>query len=179
MNVKMNRASALLVIMLMAAGGSTPLWAESGKIGYVDVAKIFDAYQKTKDQDKVLQDAGKKKEEQRDTLVYDIRQLKDELALMNGDMKNKKQELLEQKIQALQDFDRNTKKDLGEQRGVVVREIFTDIDAAIKTYGEKNGFEMIFNEKALLYRSNKLDVTEALLADLNKNYKPGSKSGKK
>lgn len=164
--------------LIAFAASAVPAWAAGEKYGYVDVAKIFDAYQKTKDQDKVLQDAGKKKEEQRDTLVYDIRQLKDELVLLNGDIKTKKQELLEQKIQSLQDFDRKAKNDLGEERSKVVQEIFADIDAAIKRYGEANKFDLIFNEKALLFRNPSLNITDPVLADLNKNYKPG-KSGKK
>lgn len=169
------RSIALVSAAFMLWSGTVPAWAAAEKYAFVDVAKLFDNYQKTKDQDKTLQDSGKKQEEKRDALVYDIRQLKDELALMNGDMKTKKQELLEQKIQGLQDFDRNVKKDIDEERGKVVREIFADLDAAIKTYAEKNGITMVFNEKALLYRDEKLAVTDAILAELNKNYKPGKK----
>lgn len=145
--------------------------AEEQKIAFVDVAKIFDTYEKTKDSDRSLQDAGKKKEEERDAMVYDIRQLKDELLLMTGDMKTKKQELLEEKIKGLQDFDKDTKRQLSEQRSQVVQEIFKDIDAAIKRYGERKGLDFVFNERALLYHSDKYDATSEILEDLNKGAK--------
>ncbi len=169
------RGLTIVLGAMLIWSGANSAWAGNEKYAFVDVAKLFDNYQKTKDQDKTLQDSGKKQEEKRDALVYDIRQLKDELALMNGDMKNKKQELLEQKIQGLQDFDRNVKKDIDEARSKVVREIFSDLDSAIKSYAEKNGITMVFNEKALLYRDDKLAATDAILAELNKNYKPGKK----
>lgn len=169
------RGLVVVIGTLLVWSGTQPVWAANEKYAFVDVAKLFDNYQKTKDQDVVLQESGKKQEEKRDTLVYDIRQLKDELALMNGDMKTKKQGLLEQKIQGLQDFDRNVKKDIEEARSKAAREIFSDLDNAIKAYAEKNGISMVFNEKALLYRDEKLAVTDAILAELNKNYKPGKK----
>ena len=173
----MIRALSLGILFTALMFGAMPrqVWAANEKYAYIDAAKLFDGYEKTKEHDRILQDLGKKKEEQRDALVYDIRQLKDELALMNGDMKNKKQELLEQKVQSLQDFDRNAKKDLGEERGKVVREIFSDIDSAIKRFGEKGGYDMIFNEKAMLFHNDKLNATDQILAELNKNYKPKKK----
>ncbi|MSR77806.1 MAG: OmpH family outer membrane protein [Candidatus Omnitrophica bacterium] len=169
--MKKRNVSFVFIALIASLLGSQVVFAGNEKLGYVDAAKLFDAYEKTKDQDRKLQEQGKKKEEQRDALVYDIRQLKDELALMNGDMKNKKQETLEQKVQKLQDFDREAKKDLGEARSKVVREIFSEIDEAIKRFGDRGGYEMIFNEKAMLFHNDKLNVTDQILADLNKNYK--------
>ena len=155
------------VLFLMTA---VPAFAAGEKYAYVDVAKVFDEYQKTKDNDKTLQDAGKKKEEERDAIVHDIRQMKDELALLSEDAKAKKQEALENKMRQLADFDRAAKQDLGERRNKVVREIFKDIDDTIQRYGERKGFDLIFNERALLYHHAKLDVTKDALDELNKNY---------
>lgn len=171
----MRKAVLVILSFTMISLVAPNVFAEPGKYGYVDVAKVFDGYQKTKDQDKTLQDAGKKKEEERDALVYDIRQLKDELVLMSGDNKNKKQELLEKKVQALQSFDQDAKKGLADARGNVVREIFGDIDTEIKKFAAQNGFEMLFNEKALLFHNDKMDVTQPVLESLNKSYKPKKK----
>ncbi len=158
----------LMIFLLVFGTGS--LFAAAEKYAYVDVAKVFDDYQKTKDNDKTLQDAGKKKEEERNALMSDVKALKDELALLAEDAKAKKQETLETKVRELQDFDRDAKRELGEKRNKVVREIFKDIDDTVQRYGERKGLDMIFNERALLFHSQKFDVTQEILTELNKGY---------
>ncbi|MBI3010155.1 MAG: hypothetical protein HYY57_04125 [Candidatus Omnitrophica bacterium] len=39
-----------------------PAWAQAGKIGYINIAKVFDNYQRTKSSDVVLEKRGKQKE---------------------------------------------------------------------------------------------------------------------
>ncbi len=170
----MKKVFGVSVLFAIILGFAASAFAEMEKVGYVDVAKVFDSYLKTKDNDRVLQQAGKKKEEERDSLVKDIRAAKDELALLNDDAKAKKQESLALKVKDLENFDVNTRKTLGEQRNKVVREIFKDIDAAIQKYGTTNQLDMIFNERALLFHSAKMDGTQAVIDALNKEY-----SGKK
>ncbi len=144
--------------------------APAVKYAYVDVAKVFDDYQKTKDNDQQLQSSGKKKEMERDNLVHEIRQLKDELALMREDAKAKKQEMMDAKIKSLEAFDQAARQDLGEQRNKVVRVIFKDIDDAVQRYGERKGIDLIFNERALIYHNAQFDISKEILGELNKNY---------
>ncbi len=140
------------------------------KYAYVDVAKVFDEYQKTKDNDQTLQSAGKKKEMERDNLVHEIRQLKDELVLLRDDAKGKKQEQMDAKVKALQDFDQAARQGLGEQRNQVVREIFKDIDDAVQRYGQRKGIDLILNERSLVYHNAQFDISKDILAELNKEY---------
>lgn len=147
-----------------------PAWARLDKVAYVDVAKVFDEYQKTKDNDTKLQSAGKKKEEERDAIVHEIRRLKDEQALLAEDAKEKKQEAIDVKIRELQDFDAAARRELGEQRNQTVREIFKDIDELVQRYGERKGYDLIINDRVLLYRRPTLDVTKEVLDELNRSY---------
>lgn len=156
----------LFVSKAMAADAAAP----SAKYAYVDVAKVFDGYQKTKDNDSTLQSAGKKKELERDNLVHEIRQLKDEMVLLRDDAKAKKQEQMDAKVKALQDFDAGARQDLGEQRNKVVREIFKDIDDAVQRYGQRKGLDMIFNERSLVFHNASYDVSKDILDELNKDY---------
>ncbi|MBI3306509.1 MAG: OmpH family outer membrane protein [Candidatus Omnitrophica bacterium] len=168
----MKYSHRIAFFILMAAFLLAPNhgYAAGEKIVFVDVAKIFDEYQKTKDQDKTLQEQGKKKEQERDALVHDIRKLKDELALLADSAKPKKQEALDAKVSELQAFDREAKNLLGQKRNEIVREIFKDIDDVVQRYGERKGYDMVLNERALVYRSAKLDVTGDVLKELNQNY---------
>lgn len=150
--------------------GPIPARAEGEKQIFVDVAKVFDSYLKTKDNDRVLQQSGKKKEEERDGIVRDIRQAKDEMALLSDEAKAKKQDALAAKMKDLENFDQQTRAALGEQRNKVVRDIFKDIDNAIQKYGQSKQADFIFNERALLYHNAKLDVTKDITDILNKEY---------
>ena len=156
--------------LTMAPGGA---WAE--KIAYVDVAKVFDGYQKTKDNDAKLQAAGKKKEEERDALVHEVRRLKDEQALLAEDARDKKQEAIDAKVRELQQFDAQARQDLGQQRNQTVREIFKDIDDVVQRYGERKGYDFIFNDRVLLYRNPHFDVSKDVLDEINRGYQKDKK----
>ena len=166
----------ILTALILGMVAAPSAWARLEKVAFVDVAKIFDGYQRTKDSDSKLQAAGKKKEEERDAVVHEIRRLKDEQALLAEDAREKKQEAIDAKIRELQDFDAGARRELGEERNKTVREIFKDIDDIVQRYGERKGYDLIFNERVLLYKSPHFDVTSEVLDELNHTY-PGA--GKK
>ena len=164
-NVKSFVVAALVLLL------SAPAWAGSEKIAYIDVAKVFDGYQKTKENDTKLQTVGKKKEEERDALVREVRRLKDEQALLSEDAKEKKQEAIDGKIRELQDFDLAARKELGDQRNTMVKEIFKDIDEIVQRYGKRKGYDFILNERVLLFHSPRYDVSQDIVQELNDSYK--------
>ena len=164
-----------VVLMSVIVFGLAPKMAQAEKIAYIDVAKVFDGYQKTRDNDSKLQGAGKKKEEERDGLVHEIRRLKDEQALLGEETREKKQEAIDTKVRELQEFDAGARRQLGEQRNQTVRDIFKDIDDVVQRYGERKGFDFIFNDRVLLYRSPRFDVSRDILEELNHNYQKGKK----
>jgi len=170
MKNRMILSALILMVGIFFVASGNLAFAEMN-YGYVDVAKVFDDYEKTKQNDEELQKEGQSREQERETMVAEIRQLKDELALMDGDAKEKKREEIQKKVDALQDFDREIRRDLGGRRNKIVQEIFQDIDDTIQRYGERKGLDVVFNERALVYRKDKFDVTEEILTELNKNYK--------
>ncbi len=165
---------SLLFFALFAFGLVQSGFAAGEKVASVNVGKILNGYTKTKDNERTLQDAGKKKEQERDKMVQSVRQLKDELALLSDDAKAKKQQALDTKIKELQDFDMQAKQDLGQQRDNMLRDILKDIDTSVKKYGEKKGLDLVLSENAIVYYNPKLDATQEILDDLNKSY-PGQK----
>jgi len=147
----------------------------ANEYGFVNVALVFDKYQKTVDNDKSLQEAGKKKEKDRDALVSEIRQLKDELVLLTDDAKAKKQENLDGKIRELQEFDQAAKEELGNTRRDAIQGIFKDIDDVVQATGKRKGLSFVFNERALLYHDEKFDITDEVLTELNTAYAKAAK----
>ena len=167
MSLKIRLILVLLVALIAIPGGAYA----AEKMAYVDVAKVFDDYQKTKDNDAKLQAAAKKKEEERDAVVHDIRRLKDEQALLGEEARTKKQDAIDAKVRELQDFDAAARRELGEERNKTVKEIFKDIDEVVQRYGERKGYDLIFNDRVLLYRSPRFDVSQDVLSELNRQYK--------
>ena len=168
MNKKMITGFVAVLIML---GLSLPAFAAELKVAYVDVGEVFDNYQKTKDQDLVLKTAGEAKEKERNEMATKIRSMEDELALLAADARAAKQEQLIEKKRQLEDFDRNVRQQLAEQRDKVVREIFQEIDVIVQDLSAKGGYDMIFNKRVLLAQKKSFDITAQVSAELAKKYK--------
>ncbi|MBU9888875.1 MAG: OmpH family outer membrane protein [Candidatus Omnitrophica bacterium] len=168
MNKKM--IAGVLVTMAFVAF-AVPAFAAEMKIAYVDVAEVFDNFQKTKDQDLILKNAGEAKEKERMAITNAIRTMEDELALLAANARATKQEQLVEKKRQLEDFDRAARQQLAEQRDKVVREIFQDIDAVIQDFSTKNGYDLVLNKRVLLAQKKDYDVTAQISAELAKKYK--------
>lgn len=146
-------------------------FAESqSKIGYIDLSRTFDEYQKTKDFDKELENKGDMKQQEREKLVQEIRKMREELELMNKNAREKKEIDVEAKIKALQDFDQEAKLDLTKERDNMVKDILKEISDVIEEYGEKNGHSIIVNNRVLLYGDPGMDLTNEIIKILNDKY---------
>jgi len=168
--MKRLRMLSILLSLIVALSGS--VWAESAdaQVAYLDVAKVFDDYQKTKDQDALLQTAGEEKTEARETLVGEIRALKDEMALLSDDAKKKKEGELNEKIQALRDFDMSARRELEEKRAQMMQEIFEDIDKIVQETAKSKQLDFVFNQRVLVFAGDQYDITTDVAQALDKKY---------
>ena len=139
-------------------------------VGYIDLAKIFDQYEKTKDSDKNLETEWQGKQGEIKELREEITRLKDELEVLSEAAKAKKQEVVDSKIKELQDVTKEIQDELTGERNEIVRQILKDIDTVINQYGESNGYDLILNERVLLYRAEGLDLTDKIVKILNDKY---------
>jgi len=140
-------------------------------IGYIDLAKIFDQYEKTKDSDKNLEVEWQGRQSEIKALREEITRLKDELEVLSEAAKGKRQEVIDTKIKELQDFTKEIQDELTSERNEIVSQILKDIDAIINQYGKSNGYDLILNERVLLYRTEGLDLTGKIVKILNDKYK--------
>ncbi|MCM8757508.1 MAG: OmpH family outer membrane protein [Candidatus Omnitrophica bacterium] len=140
------------------------------KLGYVDLSKLFDEYNKTKEYDKILEERQKVYELEREKRVKDIKQMQDSLNLLSDKEKESKKQDLDQKIKSLQDFDLKNTQDLRRERDEKMKEILKDIEAAISEYASKEGYTLVFNDRVLVYQDKSLDITDKVLNILQKKY---------
>ena len=147
-----------------------PAYAVGDKIGYVDLARVFDEYQKTKQFDKSLETKGASKQADRDKMVADIKKLRDEAELLSAKAKDDKQAAIDEKIKTLQEYDRTTRDSLRRERDGMVRDILKEIETVIQDFGKSQGYSYIFNDRVLVYKSEGSDLTNQVIKALNDSY---------
>ena len=149
---------------------AVPAYAAADKIGYVDLAKVFDEYQKTKQFDKSLEAKGASKQTDRDKMVADIKKLRDEAELLSAKAKDDKQAAIDEKIKVLQEYDRTTRDSLRRERDEMVKDILKEIETVIQDFGKSQGYGYIFNDRVLVYKSESGDLTNQVIKALNDSY---------
>jgi Skp family chaperone for outer membrane proteins len=141
------------------------------KFAYVDISKVFTEYNKTREYDKVLLDKENTYSTEREKKVSEIKDFQNKLNLLSEKEKETKKSDLEGRVKSLQDFDRQKQTDLRKEQDEKMKDILKDIDVMIKQYAEKEGYTLVFHDKALVYQSKNLDITDKILEGLNKGYK--------
>jgi len=169
----MKRAMVLAVTAVFAVSLFSGIvcemaYAKELKIAYVDLAKVFDEYKKTKDAEKNLEAKSKIKEDERKKMVDELRKLKDEQALLSEKAKAEKQTALDAKIKVLQDFDNKARNDLVKERNDMLGGIMKDIEGVVTEYAKASGYDLVLNSRMLLYGAEQYDVTADVLIKLNK-----------
>ncbi|MFH1189283.1 MAG: OmpH family outer membrane protein [Candidatus Omnitrophota bacterium] len=165
---KLTITALVLIFACSMFFGVGPACAKEYKIGYVDLAKVFDEYKKTKDSEKDLEAKGKAKEQDRANMVEELRKLKDEQSLLSEKAKAEKQTVIDNKIKNLQDFDRKTRDDLVKERNDMLGLILKDIEKVVAEYSKETGYDLILNSRMLLYGGPEYDLTSEILSKLNK-----------
>ncbi len=164
-------AVVLLVFSVMMFVCLTGTRAEEIKIGYVNLGKTFDEYEKTKESDSSLEKKGEGKQKEREKLVDEIKKLKDEIVLLSNKGKEEKQPIIGEKIEKLQEFDKEVRDELRQERDEMVRDILREIDEVIQDYGKKYGYTAILNDRVLVYGNESIDITQDIIDVLNKDHK--------
>ncbi len=145
------------------------------KLAYVDLTRIFGEYNKTKDYDKTLGDKQSSYEQEREKMVNEVKQAEDKMKLLSDKEKEAKKSDLDAKINNLREFDRAKQTDLRKEQDEKMKELLKDINEIIKQYAQKEGYTMVFNDRVLVYQDKTLDITDKIIAILNKDGKPAAK----
>ena len=164
--------SLVLSASRLLPAASCPL-AQAGelKIGYVNLAKVFDNYEKTKASDSALEKKGKQKEAELEGRMNELKKLRQGLELLNDEVKEAKASEIETKSEELQRFRNATARDLRRERDRIAKDILEEIRGMLKEYAEANGFAVILDSRSLVFGQHTYDVTEDVLKLLNSRAK--------
>lgn len=166
----MKKVLVAIIVMLFCAALSHPALA-GDKIGSVDIGKLFDEYQKTKEFDKNLELKAAAYEKDRDTKVSEVKQLQDKLNLLADKEKEKKQKEIEDKVKSIREFALTNEAGLKKERDDKLKEVLKDIENVVQQYAQKENYTMVFNDRVFVYNNKANDITDKILEILQSNYK--------
>ncbi|MQY58921.1 MAG: hypothetical protein GH144_04845 [Clostridia bacterium] len=159
------------------------------KIGYVNLARIFHGYEKTKELEaklKMENEADQKMlSERRQMIEKEIDRLKEELETLGlmflESAKEKKQAEIEGRAEELYEFSayieqRNQERDAKYTDGIL-KDLELKLPSIIKNIAEKEGYRFVFDLRSLFYvtREEEFDLTDKVLARLNEDYRSETK----
>lgn len=170
-------ACALAAALLAAPRAAAQDTAAGGyKIGIVDMQTVLADYQKRRESYSRLEAEVKSRQAEIDRLSNEIETMKKDYEARRETMSESERSDLRKRIEDKY-ADYRTKLDAN-QREIdrreeeVLKEVFKDVEAAIKALAEREGYHLIMNGRsqprgAVLYYSTTIDVTGALLTALN------------
>ncbi len=165
------RKILVALIIVIFCGWLNFGFAEDMKLGYINLKKVLDDYDKVRDGEDELLKEAEKKNDQREKLVKEIKTLREKIDLLQDSQKEKKQQELDEKVKELQDFTYQTRASLRQDRDKKFREIMKEVQEVIEEYGQSRNYNIIIDDTLLLYKDTALDVTGDIVKALNKRYK--------
>ena len=142
------------------------------KIGYVDINKVFDAYDKAKGISKSVEAEREKGRSERKRREEEIKKKNKELqdSTLGKEEKEKREKSIQKKIKKLVEFDRAQRKKEHEP----IRKGLSEIYKVVQKVGEKEGFDLILEKrdglfgKTVLFGKKSLDLTDKVIKELLK-----------
>jgi len=173
MQVKKACLIALSAVAVLTIATTQKAFAQKSlKVGVVDVEKIYSSYEKVKQSSSDLQAEKKPKQEQYDKMVAEIKKMEDEYKEKASKMTASERKAFEGKIKAkkleAQSFLEQTNTELLEKNRAITQQRLKEISDAIQAYGKENNFDIILDKKSLPYFTSTIDITDAIIAKLNK-----------
>jgi outer membrane protein len=141
------------------------------KIAYVDLSKVFDDYQKTKEFDALLQSEGEAFQKDRDAMIQKIQDAQSKLDLMKDSEKASLEADIEKQKNDVVAFDKEKRTELAKKRDDKVREILTEIQGIVSTIAKNEGYTYVLNDRVMIYGDPQYNITDEVSKNLNDSYK--------
>ncbi|MFQ6066355.1 MAG: OmpH family outer membrane protein [bacterium] len=171
-----------LLCFLLGLGIRAPKAALIAKIGYIDINKVFQGYEKTGDLEARLKKSQTEHQRNLEKLKEEIGKLKVELKeqelILTESAKQEKQAEIDRRISELDKLAQDITEKLEKQREDYTDEIVNDIKLMTKSIAEREGYRLVFLTEALIYVTPEpeFDLTEKVLLELNEKYKSRAES---
>lgn len=167
----MKKFLCFFVVLILAGFLSFDGLSKDLKIGYVEFFKVFNDYYKTKEYDQALEATKAEREKGLDAKKEEIEKMQGELGLLKDEKQKAQQEKISQAIQDYRKLESEIFADLKKERDEKMKEIVEDIDKIVEGYAEKEKFDLILNEGAIIYGNKAIDLTSEIIKRVNEKQK--------
>lgn len=140
------------------------------KIGLVNLGKVFKEYAGTRASESELEKLSTAKQQEREKRVGEIRDMRDELALLNDETREQKRQTIEDRLRDLAGFDQEARESLVGRRNEALENVLGEIEKVVTTHAKEKGYELVLSDRAVLYGTDAMDITDEIIAILNRNY---------
>jgi outer membrane protein len=169
-----------------------------GKIGIIDLRKVFDDYHKTRTADARLKDQAADLDKERKAMMDQYQKSTDDYKgaldgandqAVSADEREKRKKTAESKLldikkleQDISQFDRQARTTLEEEQRKLRDKILVEIRAVINAKAKSAGYSLVVDSAAesinktpvVMYNTGENDLTTPVLAELNANAPPGT-----
>ena len=179
------KPTTLLLVLAAAVASANP-----PKVGVVDLAEIRAKYTKSVEQQASIQKsidnakvAVQEKVDEVQRLQADLQEtqkraqsplLSDAGKQQVGQELRGKEETFRQRYAALQQLDQEARNTIQGRVQEMGRAIDADLRPAVEKVAKAKGLQLVLPKGGALFADGSLDVTEAVVAELNANYKPAA-----
>ena len=181
------------LLVLAVFGFACAAGAQQGKVGIIDLRKVFDDYHKTKTADARLKDQAADLDKERKIMMEQYQKATDDYKTaldgandqaVSADEREKRKKTAESKLldikkleQDIGQFDRQARTTLEEEQRKLRDRILAEIRGIINNKAKVGGYAMILDSAAetvnktpvVMYNNGENDITAAVLAELNAN----------
>ena len=161
---------AITAMAAVVVASAPFVWADTLKVGYVNVGRLFDSYQRTKDAEQVLQQKGKQKRTELEGRFNELKKMRQGLELLNDQAREAKAREIEERSDAFQQIKTKSERELLRERNQVAQQILGEVQQVVSDYAKANGFTVILDQRSLLFGQDAYDVTDEILRNLNEQY---------
>ena len=168
----MRKNIIFLAVVLLGISFSSNTFSGDLKIGYVDVYKVFNEYDKTKESESVLDKKKKTAEAKLIEKKNSLEEIQGKFEALNEEQKKIEEAKLIEQVKEYRELERVSVVGIRKERDEKMKEILEDINKVTEEYSKTNDFDLVVNENTLLYSGDSIvNITDKILEKCNSNYK--------
>jgi len=142
------------------------------KTGYVDLQKIFQGYNRAKENEKKFKQEVEAQQKEINKLQDEIKKEQEDFDkkkdILKAEEKQKREERLRDMLQDFSGRWKEVNQKLDQRREELEKECLDEIIKATREYGKKHGYTLILDARVVVYGPEGADLSEEILKVLNK-----------
>ncbi|MCX6356304.1 MAG: OmpH family outer membrane protein [Candidatus Aureabacteria bacterium] len=158
------RRAALFTALALTLSGC----GRGRDIAVVEIDAVFKEYGRSRQ----IQDGIEKEKQELETrgqqMLDEINKLVKESEILNDEARRERESRIKEKTAALETYRRGATKNLIDKTNEQYQMLLADVRAAAAVVARKRGIGVVFDSSAALYGAKGIDITPAVIAELNR-----------